>query len=490
MRRLTAEEFDFVVEDLLGQKDGAGLESLPVDERTAGYTNNAVISLQGSQIEKYQDVARQVAEKAIADLGGLLACDQGQSEEDCAMAFIDRFGKRAMRRPLDPEETEIFQNLYRTKREAVDHPQGVRLVVETMLQFPSFMYRPIVGVETSEPGVKALTGYELASRLSFFLWNSIPDDELLEAAEEGDLNSASGIRAQAERMINDDRFERAMKSFSLQWLNVDVNAPSKDAMEFPNYSPAVWAAARDSVAQFFSYAVRNGGDMSMLMAGPFAFVNKTLGPIYGVSKNSDSFEKVDDAQRAGLMTQAGVMAALGTSAISRPIKRGLFVRNRIFCQDPPPPPPEGVPPFENATPAKTIRQQLEEHRDNPVCASCHAFFDPPGLAFEHYDGVGAYITEDPRNGQTIDASGKLDKTDVNGTFDDAIGMMNLVKDSELVSRCLTVQVFRFAIARLDEDADTCVVDGVLETFKEQGQSLPEMFLSIATSDSFRFTGSP
>ena len=230
-------------------------------------------------------------------------------------------------------------------------------------------------------------------------------------------------------------------------------------------------------------------DIDQLLQGS----KRTVGLFQSKLGQSGQLQRVamPSTKRAGLMTQAGVMAALGTSEISRPIRRGLFVRNRIFCQDPPPPPPEGVPPFESGNTTTTVRQQLEEHRANRTCASCHDFFDPVGLAFEHYDGVGAYIDKDPRNGLDINASGELTNTDVDGTFDDAIGMMGLAKDSAMVSECLGTQVFRFAVGRLnDEGADTCAIDSVLKTFNKEGQSLPALFSSVAISDPFRFTGSP
>jgi len=487
MRRLTAVEFDYAAADLFGEAGATGVELLPSDEITAGYANNSVITLQPNQVEKFQSAARRIAEGTVTRVDKLVPCSG--DKEKCALDFIDRVGRRAMRRPLETEESDLFAKMYRDKAKATDHAQGIRLIVETMLQYPSFMYRPIVGVETAKDGVRKLTKWELAGRLSFFLWNSVPDDELMESAEAGKLETPSGIREQTERMMQDDRFDRSLKAFSVQWFDVGAIAPDKNPADFPNFNQEVWGSMRDGLAQFFAHAVRNGGDMTTLMTGPFAFANKKTATIYGVPAKSDTLELFDTnpAQRGGLMTQAGVMAALGNTEVSRPIKRGLFVRNRLLCQDPPPPPPEGVPPFEAAGDNLTVREMLEAHRADPTCASCHTFFDPPGLAFSHFDGVGQY--HEMEKGKKVDASGTLIDTDVDGDFTNAIEFMNMLKDSSLVAACVSTQIFRFAIGRLEEDGDKCAQEATVKQFADSQQSLPGLFTSIATSDSFRFTGS-
>lgn len=486
MRRLTATEYDFAVEDLLGDKTRTGKELLPVDENGAGYASNTSISVRAENAERYQQAARRIAERATGEVNALTGCDA--ADDTCASDFILRFSRRALRRPLEQEEYDAFMKLYRDKRDAVDAKNAIRLFVELMLQYPSFLYRPALGTETADPATRKLTGYEIAARLSFFLWSSVPDDELLDAAEGGRLDTVAGVRQQAERMMQDPRFARSLDAFSLQWLAVGVNPPKKNETEYPEFNPEMWASMRAGVAAFFAHAVRTGGDMTALMTGPVAFVDRRLAPIYGVQGMGDDLQLIetDPRQRGGLMTQAGVMAALGNTEVSRPIKRGLFVRNRLFCQDPPPPPPEGVPPFEAERADLTIRQQLEAHRAAPSCASCHAFFDDLGLAFEHYDGLGRY--HDTQHGQPIDARGALTDTDVDGSFEDAIGMLNLLKDSEIVTGCLTTQVFRFALARLEGAADACTIQRTLKAFKDSGQSLSGLFATIATSDSFRFTG--
>lgn len=487
MRRLTVEEFDSAVEDLFGERTTKGFELLPSDEVTAGYANNAVITLQASHVEKFQLAARQIAELASKRADQLISC--GGDREKCVGEFIDRVSKRAFSRPIESVEHELFLKIYKDKVAKTNHVEGIRLFVEILLQYPSFLYRPVVGETTAQEGISKLTKWEMASRLSFFLWGSVPDDELLDAASAGKLDLPSGIAAQVKRMMADPRFERTLRAFSLQWFHVGANLPIKNPEEFPDFDQALWSSLRDGMAKSFSRTVTTGGDLSAVLAGPSAYVDRRTAKIYGVQSDSDALEFVETnpAQRGGMMTQAGVMATMGNTEVSRPIKRGLFVRNRLFCQDPPPPPPEGVPPFEADTTNLTVRQMLEAHRTKPACKSCHAFFDSIGLAFSNFDGVGQY--RESEKGQTIDASGVLDQTDVDGSFRNAMQMMNLIKGSKLVQACVATQVVRFAIGRLEEGGDKCSVEATVRNFESSGQSMAELFSSVALSNSFRFTGS-
>lgn len=490
MRRLTRAEFDFAVEDLLGLQQAWGRTALPIDEVTAGFANNAVVTVQPAHVQDFQDVARKVAEHAVENLDQLLACAPGRSQTDCVRAFVTRFARQALRRGVDPDEVQGLLDLYEQKRERAGHTQGVRLVIESVLQYPEFMYRAVVGTETETPGLRKLTAYELATRLAFFLWASVPDDELLAAAESGALNGVQGIRQQAERMLNDDRFLRALDQLSLQWLDMGETAPAKDPTEFPTFSPQLWASARKGVSRFFSDVVRDGGTLQDLLWKPVAYADERLAPLYGATVSGEALQviDVDQSHRTGLLMQAGVMQALGTSEVSRPIKRGLFIRNHLLCQDPPPPPPDGIPPADSSPAPQTTRERLEAHRSNPSCASCHAFFDPLGLAFEHFDGLGRFRTHE--GGRIIDASGALTETDVDGAFSDAVEMMSLLKDSDTVARCVATQVVRFALARLDEETDACSLEQLNATFADKDMNLRELFLATATSDVFRFTGTP
>lgn len=485
MRRITVEEFDNAVKDLFDEV-GGGAELLPADEVTAGYANNSVITLAANQVEKFQLAARAVAERVGKRSAELLPCSK--SKEECVADFMNRVGRRAFSRPLEDEERLLFATLYKEKAAKTSHEEGLRLVVELLLQYPSFMYRAVVGEPTEQPGVHKLTPWEMAARLSFYLWQSVPDDELLDAASSGGLSTPSGIKGQAERMMADEKFGRSMRSFSLQWFAVGESVPIRNAEEFPGFNQQVWEDLREGAGRFFAHAVKENGDLQTMMTAPFAFVNKRTAGIFGVSSNAEELEyaETNPRQRGGMMTQASVMATLGSTEVSRPIKRGLFVRNRLFCQDPPPPPPEGVPPFEADTSNLTVRQMLEAHRNKPTCAACHAFFDPIGLAFSNFDGIGQY--RETEKGQAIDASGSLSETDVDGSFTSAMEMMNLIKDSKLIESCAANQVMRFALGRLEGPGDQCSVAAVAKKLSSS-HSLADFFLVVTTSNAFRFTGS-
>ena len=488
MRRLTVVEYDNATEDLLGEKRHLGATALSADETVSGFAANTAVTVSVAEAEKLAINARLIAEGAAGRLGEVLKCDGGQGAEACALAFVSRFGRLAFRRPLTDEETGILSQLYKDKVKTTDHTQGVRLVVEAVLQMPQFLYRPAIGSETTQSGVNKLSGEELASRISFFFWSSVPDDELLTASKNGELDSADGVKAQAERMMKDARFDRTLRSFALQWLELG-DAPEKDDVVYPGFSPELWASSKTGVAKFFSHVVKDtDGRMDTMFTEPIVFTDSRLAKTYGMTVSTAGFEKMptNPKQRGGIIMQAALLAKLAGSTESSPVKRGVFIRSRLLCQPPPPPPANGVPAFPDPKPNQTLRQRLEEHRSNPTCAACHAFFDPLGLAFEHFDGVGAYRDKD--HGVTIDASGDLTETDVDGKFADSTELMNLLKGSQTAAECLTTQFYRFAVGRLESEADACVLKRLTSSLKEGGYPVREVFSKLATSDAFRFVG--
>jgi hypothetical protein len=256
MRRLSVVEYDNAIADLLGENRRLGATALSADESVAGFAANTGISVSVAEAEKLSTAARTVAEGTVERLGEVLKCASGQSDEACAMAFIARFGRLAFRHTLSDEENTTLSQLYKDKVKTTDHTQGVRLVIEAVLQMPQFLYRSTVGTETSQGGVNKLSGEELASRLSFFFWSSIPDDELLTAAKSGALDSADGIKTQVDRMMKDSRFDRTLESFALQWLGLG-DAPDKDDAAFPGFTPEVWSSAKTSVSKFFTHVVKD-----------------------------------------------------------------------------------------------------------------------------------------------------------------------------------------------------------------------------------------
>ncbi|MDX2021408.1 MAG: DUF1592 domain-containing protein [Deltaproteobacteria bacterium] len=488
MRRLTAAEYDYAVADLLGETRHVAADTLDADEAISGFAANTQVTVGGGDAEKLANVARAVAEDAVTRLNEVLKCASGQSNEACALSFIERFTRRAYRRKATSDELGILNQLYKDKAAATDHTQGVRLAIEAVLQQAPFLYRPIIGAKTPKDGVNKLTGEELASRMSFFFWSSVPDDELLDAADDGQLDTVEGLKSHAERMMKDPRFDRTLQSFALQWLGLG-NEPQKDDIAYPAFNTEVWRSAKSSVAQFFSYVVKEtDGSLENLFTSPVVFADQQLATTYGMTVKANGFEKTatDPKRRGGVFMQAAVLANLAGTEESSPVKRGVFVRSKLLCQSPPPPPANGVAAIAPASPDKTQRQRLEEHRKNPTCAACHAFFDPLGLAFEHFDGVGAY--REKEHGLAIDSSGDLTESDVDGPFADGVELMSRLQGSQVVAECLTTQFYRFAVGRLESPADACVLKRLTASMMGQGYSVREVFTKVATSDAFRFVG--
>jgi len=488
MRRLSNVEYDNAVADLLGDDLRLPEALLPGDESVSGYASNGVVTVGVSEAEKFSAAAKSVAERFVPRQADLLKCASGQTNEACAIDFIKRTGRLAFRRTLEADETELLNQIYLNKAKTTDHPQAIRLVVEAILQMPQFLYRPVVGLQNEQSSANKLTGEEIASRLSFFLWSSIPDNDLLAAAEAGDLDATDGLTAQVRRMMDDPRFDRSLEAFSLQWLGVEAR-PAKDDLKFPGFTEDFWSSAKTSISRFFHHAVKEtDGNMKSLFTAPIAFADQKLASTYGVSAKSSTFDsfKTDAKERGGIFTQAAVMATLSGTTETSPVKRGLFVRAKLLCQTPPPPPPMGVAPLPAETTDKTLRQRLEEHRANPACAACHAFFDPLGLAFEHFDAVGAYRAQE--HGIAIDATGELSDSDVDGNFTDAMELLGQLEQSAIASECLSNQLFRFAIGRLESEADACVLKRMSHDLTKDGYSLQDAFVKLATSDAFRFVG--
>ncbi len=490
VRRLTRAEFDYTVEDLLGDTRRLGQRLLPVDETSAGYKANAVATLKIADLEKYALVARELAAEAVRNIDHLLACPGNRRDAACVTKFIGDFGKRAFRRPLATSEVGRYRRLHAQVAARGGSVVAIQRVLEAILQSPHFLYRSEVGVPTDRPGVRQLTGFEMASRLSYFLWSSPPDAELFAAAERGELGDAAGVERHARRMIRDPRFRRTLRHLSLQWMGIDRRNLDKNSATYRDFTSETWRSAQEELVRFMEYLVIDtDGDLRTLLTAPFSFVDQHLAPIYGV-QTGGAFERIafEPGQRSGVLTQIGVLSALATPTEASPIARGKFVRERLLCQPVQPPPPDEEiepPPIDKTL---TLRERLQTLHQLSICRKCHAFIDPPGFAFEHFDGIGRYRTRHQHPDKPVDASGLLTKTDVDGPMASVTDLAERLARSEMVARCVPTQWLRFALGRSETEADDCALDEVARRFAGSGQRLSESFVLVAASDSMRFTG--
>ncbi len=321
--------------------------------------------------------------------------------ELCASRTIERFGKLAFRRSLTADEKARFQSYFETLYVEDGFDGAIATIFEMMLQSPHFLYRAEVGEpDTDNDGVVALTGPEIATRLSYLIWNSGPDDILVAAGETGVLSTAAGIRSQVLRMLDDPRSHEAVLHFHRQWLDLNRVADTyKDETLYPEFDEALKARLQQETERFVDHVIWDGeGDLTTLLAAPYSMLDPVLAELYGAEYPAvapggrPSWTKValDPEQRAGLFTQGAIMAVQAKYNQTSPVLRGKFVREQMLCQHLAPPPADIniTPP--DLDPNLTTRERFRQHSDSTECAGCHKKMDPIGLTFEHYDPIGRW----------------------------------------------------------------------------------------------------
>ena len=489
-RRLTRDQYDNTVRDLLGDTTRPARD-FPPDETIGGFGSGTAVSL--LQTEQYMSAAELLAANAVADLPSLLPCDPATAGEDaCARDFIEDFGLRAWRRPLDASEVDGLFGLYASTKELDGFAASIELVVAAMLQSPFFLYRPELGrVAEGEGGIVPLSGYEVATRLSYLLWDSMPDGELFTAAAAGDLTDPEGIAEQARRMLLDARAQGATRNFFRQYLGVlNIEEVGKDETMFPQWSPATARKMRAEALAFVDHVLWEGdGRFETLLTGSFTFVDEELAGIYGIEGVTGTElvrVELDPSQRAGILTMPGVLAMNSNSNQSSPVYRGKFVREQLLCQHLPNPPDDLVVVPPDPAPGLTTRERFDQHRTDPSCSGCHQLMDPLGFGFEKYDAIGLW-RETENDGLAIDDSGEIiGSADVDGTFNGAVELADRLVGSAQARACFTTQWFRYGMGRAESPADDCALAEVYEAFEASDGNVIDTIVAITRTDAFRY----
>jgi hypothetical protein len=493
VRRLTRDQFNNTVRDLLGTNPGRPADALAPDERIGPFHSNAVAPITDLLVEQHQEIAAALATGAMSRMTQLSPCDLvADTGTTCATRFVTEFGRRAYRRPLTTAEITPYVNLFTLGRTGANAQNGFRLVVDAMLQSPFFLYQHDVGASgTPATGPIPVTAYELASRLSYFLWNSMPDPTLFDLAANGTLTQETVISAQVQRMLGDSKAAATIALFHRQWLAIDdLASREKDTTVYPMFSPALVDAMVHENAMFSDYVVRQGdGRLMTLFSSNLAFPQGTLFSLYGVSQPANftvgMSVPLDATRRAGILTQAAFLTRHSHGNQTSPVHRGIVVRENLMCQiiTPPPSTVNAVaPPVTSTT---STRQRFEQHSANPACADCHSVMDPIGLGFEHYDGIGAYRTNDGLG--PVDARGEIVRAgpDLVGAFNGAIELSAKLAGSRDVQDCLTNQWFRFSLGRMESTNDACSIVAIRDGFRASGGNIRTLLAQIATSPAFR-----
>ena len=492
LRRLTAEQYDHTIRDLLGLDGGYTAEFSP-DERIGAFKSNGNAAVGELQVEEYLAAAETVADDATADLTVLLPCDVATGDT-CAQEFLADFTMRAYRRPLESGELDRVLGVYQSGKDASDGDMqaGLRTAIAAVLQSPFFLYHVEFGAPSATDDLVPLTGYELASRLSYFLWDSMPDATLFQAAAAGELDDADGVRAQVERMLASEKAQETIASFHQQWLGVDeLEHKEKDLELYPGYDSTLAVSMKEDVASFAQWVLTEGDGrlQTLLTANVTVSDDPRIHALYGVTPAPDRLPgepiELPAEQRAGLLTMPGVLAEHAHPNQTSPILRGVLLRQELLCQVLPPPPPDvdNVPP--SPSPDATTRERFDQHTADPACSGCHVQIDPLGFGLEAYDSIGAFrLTEE--NGLPIDDRGEIVLSDVDGPFEGGPELASKLSESAFVQDCMSRQWFRFALGRVETEADSCAVDAITEAFNESGQDVRVLLREIALSSAFRF----
>jgi hypothetical protein len=482
VRRMTRAEYNNTVRDLLGD-DTKPAQGFALEEEALGFNNNAANLVTSAALaEKYMLAAEGIAQRATAPGSDRIGCDPvALGNEACAQQFIATFGKRAFRRPLSADETTLFAAQFAAGLADGDFVNGIQMVIETALQSPAFLYRVELGVApVSGDAAVRLTDWETASRLSYLLWGSMPDEALFVAAEQGKLTAREDIEAQARRMLQDPKAHDAVATFHEQWLDYD--------RIFPEWSAEIGPLMREETRLFLDDAVfGDGGGLSYLLSSPSTFLDAKLAAFYGVPAPAGSgFVRttLDATQRAGVLTLGSLLTINAHSNQTSPVHRGKMVRELLLCDLIPPPPPDVMIKAPEPDPNSTTRERFAQHSAEPACKGCHVLMDPLGFGFENYDGMGRYRAVE--NGLAIDATGELTGTDVDGAFTGAVGLAGKLATSKEVQSCYATQWFRFAYGRGENTSDACSLSTLTTRLAGANGDIKELLVALTQTDAFLY----
>ena len=490
--RLTTEQYLNSTRDLLG----SGLPAVVLEPDSNPYLFASIgattTTLSEVGVQEYEGAAHVLAGAVFGDPArrqALVGCAPITPGDECARAFLARFGRRALRRPLGSEELDRWVAVS-VDGVGGDPWRGLRIAVAGMLQSPYFIYR----IELGEPdpdheGRLRYSAWEMASRLSFLLWNTTPDDQLLAAAESGELVTEAGVRAAAERLLADPRARVSVQSFFAQYLDLGrLRGATPDTTLNPTWTPTMAASMRREVELLVDDLVfGEEADALTLFSTRTTFVNSELAALYGIDApdaTADTFVRAElpaDGPRAGLLTLGAFLAMNAHPAETAPTLRGKYLRERVLCELVPPPPQDfdiGID--DGSEEPRTIRERMEQHAGNPACAGCHTVIDPPGFLFEGFDEAGVFRTAD-HAGNPVDTSGDLDGV----LLADARELATHLATDPRVPACMVRQLFRHANGRLELEGEADALAGLVSAFAASGHQFRSLLVSLVASESFR-----
>jgi hypothetical protein len=419
-----------------------------------------------------------------------MACGHapGAHRPECARLIVTALARRAWRRPVS--ETEV-RNLLRfvqmAQRDGGSLEQGIRVALEAVLVSPHFLFRIEHDSDPDDPAAAHnVSDFELATRLSYFLWSSMPDDELFQRAEDGSLRRPEVLAEQTWRMMRDPKGRRLVTNFGGQWLQVrNLDSAQPDPEKFPDFDGELRDAMRQETTLFFEYIMREDRSILDFVDGRYTFLNERLAKHYGITGvEGGQFRRVELAnnERSGVLTQASVLTVSSYPARTSPVLRGKWLLENVLGAPPPPPPPDaGVLDEDQVNSHGTVREQFEKHRSKPACFSCHSRMDPLGFGLENYDAIGRWRTHEGKF--PVDASGTLpDGRSFNGSSE----LKEILKaDRDEFARCLTEKMLTYALGRGLDRYDRPAVTRICRTLSGSGYRFSSLVLGIVNSLPFQ-----
>ncbi len=501
MRRLTPPQYHRAIEDAFGPEiEVAGRFEPDLREDGLVAVGTAVVTVSPVGFEQYEAIARHVAAQVVSTehRDGLVPCEPAAttaSNAACTDSFLRQYAPRLLRRPVSDEEIQLRTA---TAGAAADSMKnfyaGLELALTSLLVAPDFLFRVEVATpDPNVPGRKLLTDVTLASRLSYLLWNGGPDDELLAAAERGELSDPAKLPQHVDRMLASPRFEEGSRAFFEDLFRFDeFDEVGKDPVRYPVYTRQLASDAREQTLRVVvNHLVAERGDYRDLFTTRRSFITRTLGPLYGVPVRSregwEAIEFPDGHPRAGLLTHASFNMLHSHPGRSSPTLRGVFLREALLCQAVPPAPADvefALFNDDDNPEYKTARDRLKAHSSEATCRNCHKMSDPIGLGLEVFDGVGKHRTKE--NGAPIDTSGDLD----GAAFSDHIQLGQAFASSPLIGPCLVDNVYRYAVGREPILGERAMLRRLSRGFSESGYEFHDLLRAIALSEGFRTASVP
>jgi hypothetical protein len=456
-----------------------------------GFSNDSgALALTAPHVTQVLASAWRLAGEATADPRTLDPCLADGPDAACLREVVTRYVGKAFRRDLSLAEVDALTAFVQRQIAASDLRAGLQQLFIYVFSSPSFLFRTELGPEPADGTAPVpLTPFEKASALSYFLTDGPPDAELLAAARSGGLATKAAIEAQARRLLGRPETAAGLRAFLGEHLRLDdIAAVKKDASVFPGWNEALAAElAREAQGLVRQVVWGEGARLSTLLAADFTMANASLAAFYGLPAGGldrTELRKVrwKAGERAGIFTQAGLMALAASDNDTAPIRRALFVRERLLCQPVPDPPPDinAVPPQPDGK--RTQRERLATHSADPTCAACHAQMDPIGLAFEIYDGIGRHRTTDV--GQPIESAGRLSMVEGEPAFASGVELMQRLAGLPEAGRCVVAKAFRYAHGRADEPSDACALDRLSQAFDAAGGDMVALAVAITADESF------